>query len=135
MLRRVDLTDIVTAAPIDKTAALVTSQTSKESEFVAVCRELDNAQRAFEKLIIKFSEAKNKQERGRLNKKRFFIESRIRHLKERKKALNIAHRTSVQDLIIRECIARFSKSEWDEITSIAKQKHRSSECLYPTEVA
>jgi len=117
--------EIYTLTPINKTAALVTNQSGcvDETAFVTVSREVENLTLCIQATEKRLLETDSPIEKKELGQWKCELQKQMRPLREKKKALNVQHQSSINSLLIRECIKRFTREEWVEIENIAKRKY------------
>ena len=117
------------STPINKTAALVVNQSGceKETEFVKLSREIENIKLSMAQVEQAIREEKSKKKKKELGRWKWELQNKLIPIKNRIKVLNVQKHETMNALIVRECMTRFSEKEWEEITSIAKQKFRRYE--------
>jgi len=114
--------------PVNKTAALVVAQNEEsDTEFMALSRKQENLKLAIRannrNLLLTESKAKKR----KLSLRKHDLEEEILPINKRIKELNMQRRESINSLIIKECMLKFSEKEWGEIRAEANRKFRMSE--------
>lgn len=110
------------STPINKTAALVTSQAGindRATAYQRASKELRDIKDCLKSIDRAIPECETKKEKKELASMKRQLQDKVAPLKEKIKLMNISRRENMQTLIVRECMNRFSESEWKEIVNIA----------------
>lgn len=117
------------STPIDKTAALVVNQSGcdKQTRFLTAKKKMEDLKRSVQSLLAMQKLVSDKKEKKEIGRRIANINKQISTLKETVKMHNMIRRETMNSLIIRECMNRFSEREWDEIVREADIKFRARE--------